>query len=94
MMDKEGGPAFPCEQHECQDNTWNQTFNPGMSLRDWFAGMALQGLLARDIPEDNQTRPEYEMDKPEDLKRLSRASYECADAMLKAGANQQEYESH
>jgi len=56
---------------------------PAISLRDWFAGMALQGLLARDIPEDDQTRPEYETDKIEDLKRLSHASYECADAMLK-----------
>ena len=33
-----GGPAFP----------WKDSFNSndGMSLRDWFAGMALQGLLA------------------------------------------------
>lgn len=42
----DGGPAFPCEQHETQEGTWNQTFEPGMSLRDWFAGMALQGLAS------------------------------------------------
>ena len=32
---RDGGPAFP-------DNRWQD----GMSLRDWFAGMALQGILA------------------------------------------------
>lgn len=31
-----GGPAFPCKHAD-----WT-----GMSLFDWFAGMALQGLLA------------------------------------------------
>ena len=38
----DGGPAFPTEQHECQDNTWNQTYEQGMSLRDWFAGHATE----------------------------------------------------
>lgn len=33
-----GGPAFPRVE---DDAAWR-----GMSLRDWFAGMALQGLLA------------------------------------------------
>jgi hypothetical protein len=42
-MDKpeNGGPAFPCEQSETQNGTWNQTFEPGMSLHDYFAGQAL-----------------------------------------------------
>jgi len=33
----DGGPAFP----NGSDGTM------GMSLRDWFAGMAMQGLIAR-----------------------------------------------
>lgn len=37
MKGKDGGPAFPSEQGECADATWNQTYHPGMSLRDWFA---------------------------------------------------------
>lgn len=41
-----GGPAFPGEQHETRDGSWNQTFEAGMSLRDWFAGQALAGLNA------------------------------------------------
>jgi len=37
----DGGPAFPID-------TQNQfPTQSGMSLRDWFAGMALVGLLAK-----------------------------------------------
>ncbi len=39
-MKDNGGPAFPCQQAETQDGCWNQTFDSGMSLRDWFAGQA------------------------------------------------------
>ena len=44
---------------------------PGMSLRDWFAGKALQGLLAD---------PEMDMH----VKQFAELSYEYADAMLAA----------
>ena len=69
MLEKEGGPAFPTEQHENQDNTWNQTYDPGMSLRDWFAGMALSGLLAN---------PEHDESFPLNAEH----AYRVADAML------------
>jgi hypothetical protein len=52
-MKNDGGPAFPIKkwtelvldesgQIEATIKTKN---HPGMSLRDWFAGMAMQGLL-------------------------------------------------
>jgi len=44
--DKTGGPAFPGEQGDTPEGGWNQTFNPGMSLRQWYAGQALVGLLS------------------------------------------------
>ncbi len=44
---KDGGPAFPATRY------WNEkelgyrySSECGMSLRDWFAGMALQGIMA------------------------------------------------
>ena len=42
MTDKidDGGQAFPGEQGHIPGDTWNQTWDPGMSLRDWFAGQA------------------------------------------------------
>ena len=47
----DGGPAFPFEQGRCPDGTWNQTTEFGMSLRDWFAGMAFAGILASQFNE-------------------------------------------
>lgn len=78
----DGGMAFPCEQHETLDGTWNQTFDPGMSLRDWFAGMALQGLLSADIAKKaNPKLPAW--CEPEDGE-LAGVAYGVADAMIKA----------
>lgn len=42
---KDGGPAFPCEQHETQDGLWNQTFESGMTLRDYFAAKAMASFI-------------------------------------------------
>jgi hypothetical protein len=39
MSDKinDGGPAFPCEQSVDSQGNWNQTFEGGMSLREYAA---------------------------------------------------------
>lgn len=36
----DGGPAFPCNDEHGYS---------GMSLRDWFAGMAMQAMISREI---------------------------------------------
>lgn len=70
----DGGPAFPFGQiSEATGQPINGFFSPGMTLRDWFAGMALQGFTAN----------------PDTCAALShedaaKASYATADAMLKA----------
>ena len=38
----DGGPAFPC----IEEDTSGGIYETGMSLRDWFAGQALAGLLS------------------------------------------------
>lgn len=43
MTENTGGPAFPGQMPTGFDPR-SGDFNEGMSLRDWFAGMALQGL--------------------------------------------------
>mgnify|MGYP001499131020 CR=1 FL=1 len=45
MADKinDGGPAFPLPK-ELYEHSEISPY--GMSLRDWFAGMAIQGMLA------------------------------------------------
>jgi hypothetical protein len=59
----DGGPAFP---------VLYVTLHTGMSLRDWFAGMALQGKATR-------------LSNPHEHRDLLAADcYDIADAMLKA----------
>ena len=67
MTDKNaGGPAFPCPQDSINQNVPSL----GMTLRDYFAAKALQGLLASDV------------NAP--LEQFASQSYLAADEMLKA----------
>ena len=69
MKKQNNGPAFPyCEQ----DGQGGYEQHQGMSLRDWFAGKALQGICASS-PSDDCT-DEY----------IAAESYRLANAMLKA----------
>ena len=47
MMDNTDAFAFPCEQGTDPNGGWNQTFEPGMTKREYIAALALQGVLAR-----------------------------------------------
>lgn len=66
----DGGPAFPAEGG-CDSGLHP---NPGMSLRDWFAGQAIIGLAAITAHDETVTR------------RLTvvAEAYAVADAMLAA----------
>jgi hypothetical protein len=46
MIERDGGPAFPTTGETDAFGENVQAFTPGMTLRDWFAGQALAGLLA------------------------------------------------
>ena len=59
----DGGPAFPADF---------QLYSTGMTLRDYFAAAALQGMMAEYDPEDELEH------------HIAKWSYKAADAMLKA----------
>lgn len=65
-----GGAAFPCEG----GSDSGLYPDPGMSLRDWFAGQAIAGHLA-------SLNPTAEHD-PDSAAAFARSSYQIADAML------------
>ena len=68
----DGGPAFPMPSGNEPRVNETTHYNEGMSLRDWFAGQALQGLCASQWG---------------GLQRVStfvERAYEMADAMLAA----------
>ena len=69
MTTHNGGPAFPRSRSVERDDVWDE--EEGMSLRDWFAGMALQGLISR-IPASAMP----------DANGLADFAYEFADLML------------
>jgi len=71
----EGTPLNPGAGHG-----WAHDPQPGMSLRDWFAGMALQGFFA--CPESSM--PCTAADK----EKVTRHCYIYADAMLAAKKEQ------
>jgi hypothetical protein len=71
-----GGPAFPHAQR-CWDNdamSWAVHSIGGMTLRDWFAGIALNGCQ----------RPSADGSEYSKAKDIADAAYEIADAMLAA----------
>jgi hypothetical protein len=63
MKIDDGGPAFPVGRPGFADSS------SGLSLRDWFAGMAMQAFASRH-------------DAPEEI--VAEAAYKQADAMIAA----------
>ena len=70
MTDDTGGPAFP-PQHD------PATHPSGMTLRDYFAAKAIQGLMGRDWSD-------FKISDDELIALWARSAYGVADAMLKA----------
>ena len=76
MKTNDGGPMFPSHTITC-DKTGKlasiSVHSEGMSLRDWFAGMALQGFCSQCATDGGWSW------KPEEA---CREAYNIADAML------------
>lgn len=67
MAKNHGGPAFPVAGHERKAH-----FVYGMTLRDWYAGMAMQGMQSNPIYDNNSSS------------QLAQQAHVMADAMIKA----------
>lgn len=69
----DGGSAFPHDDSKEYKNGIRQFYaSKGMTLRDWFAGMALQGMFASDRNcWDNESR-----------EIIGEMAYAAADAMI------------
>jgi hypothetical protein len=72
-MINDGGPAFPCIYYSEPIGSIGPqlTIKGGMTMRDYFAAAALQGLMAKMEPENQLEH------------HIAKWSYEAADAMLK-----------
>lgn len=90
MANKDGGPAFPVQTGS--DGRGIQTgpasgWETGLSVRDWFAGQALAGIVANTnalnvIVEQAGGMAVVTMKPGSITGRLAACCYEYADAML------------
>lgn len=70
-----GGSAFPTPEMPTSDFRFTVIPQPGMTLRDWFAGKAMQGMFANgELTERSDWSP----------RTAAFAAYAIADAMLAA----------
>ena len=92
-----GGTAFPGKYEYVEGNLLIDGYSPGMTLRDWFAGMALQGciewerlkgvdsLLGDEMPPHSQPLTmDDDIDDGDQSTSVAKAAYMVADAMLAA----------
>lgn len=75
-MKNDGGPAFPSHGQIIDREMGNPFIMMGMSLRDYFAAAALNGVIALTLK-----RAEL-ADAGKDVKQWASWSYSIADAML------------
>ena len=71
MKNRNDETAFPVPIGQTDERQW------GMSLRDWFMGQALQGLIE---PDDAH----YLENNPKRLALVASVAYQMADAMMEA----------
>jgi len=69
MRKETGGPAFPID--------WGD-YSKGMTLRDYFAAKAMQGIFTGAVIEA------ITMDQDIDCDKVAKTAYKVADAMLEA----------
>ena len=69
--DKDGGQAFPLSVHPGHGYGPKASTEPGMTLRDWFAGQALASTAKMENPQGGY-----------DSTAISEWCYSMADAML------------
>ena len=77
MSDNTGGPAFPVPMFSVGHAKY-EAQQKGLTLRDYFAAKAMCGYLTGDaLLKQSDTAEEW-------IEKTAKASYEMADAMLKA----------
>ena len=80
-----GGPAFPMSHEQKQTGVW------GLTKREWFAGMALQGMLSDPSPSSRGCAEAVasNLATGRDISTftgiITKAAYHYADAMIRAG---------
>lgn len=75
-MNDDGGPAFPVPNYINADGETHESKPQGMSLRAYFAGQAMQGMLAA------TAHPKFDVHIAPDFRGLAEYSTRAADALI------------
>ena len=78
----DGGPAYPAILVPPGDPRWPR--EPGMSLRQWYAGMAMEGWLGSWVRELGGNAAE----EATEAKRVAQLAFAIADALLEIEAQE------
>lgn len=81
-FNKSGGPAFPHAIVQFYGGEEDRTPFDGMTLRDWFAGQALTGIIAN--PDISKAATKNKLNVEDFRRQAAEAAYAEADVMLKA----------
>lgn len=85
MSTNDGGPAFPCHNDSNKEYYW---IKQGMTLRDWFAGMALNAQITQWERWNRKENGQSPSDRLAIL--IAEDCYDIADAMLAARDGKEE----
>lgn len=85
IIDKNGGPAFPTHGFVIVAGQMVPTSDGGQSLRDYFAGQALAGMLANDRTFCTDTDS-----ISGGWQEIAKVAYNGADAMIAARVGKEE----
>ena len=82
----DGGPAFPHAQRLWDNDaqSWAVHSVGGMTLRDWFAGQTINGIMANDSAETE--RCYFGLGQKDTINNMAAFAYAIADAMLAESA--------
>jgi hypothetical protein len=74
--DKSGGSAFPNTTYKINSELGNDARTEvGLTKREWFAGLAMQGMLQTDYSDGDE-------------KPIAKLAFQVADAMLSEGKDE------
>lgn len=83
----DGGQVYPSEQGQDAEGKWNQTYEAGITRRDWLAGLAMQGMAGREF-HGTMTKRAFGVPPGQAEDRfveMARWAYALADALIAEG---------
>ncbi len=86
-IDKSGGFVYPSEQSMTPDGQWNQTYDPGITCRDWLAGLAMPTCISETLQLRKVNYAEFVKDfgNATATSVAVKWAYEIADQMIAEG---------